>query len=148
MVQNDSFRGPGGTIDTPVGAQWPNAPAADAGSTDFGHATAGDLNMHSETLTAQSPEMAHIQATVEPDHRRQAAENSFTAESASRGRPSAAAVLGSAVMGAVAGGAIPFMLAGRTGASHTTTGWADQDALFGRGRSVGLPRQWGRSWRP
>ena len=114
MVQDNSFRGPGGTIDTPVGAQWPNAPAASPGSTDFGRATAaGELGSHSETLTAQSPELAHVRATVEADHHQGASRSQFTTVQESRSRPRAAAVIGSAFTGAVLAGAIPFMLSSR-----------------------------------
>jgi hypothetical protein len=145
MTQTNIPGRSGGTIDTPVGAQWPQG-SAKPGSTDFGSATVvSDLASRSETMTAQPVEDAHLQTRVEADHHGTPG-GGFAAAERIRSRPSAAAILGSAVAGAVAGGAIPFMLSGRK--TESSTGFAyGQAEPFATEDPQTAPSRWSRSWR-
>lgn len=149
MAQGTNMNSIGGTVDTPVGAQWPDA-AGTAGSTDFGRVTeASDLASRSETLNAQPAPVSHVKASADFGDDEAATGRDVVIAQRPRSRPSTAAVLGSAVAGAVAGSAIPFMLAGRRSAGRSATAQDRADLLTAQADTerASSPSRWGRRWR-
>lgn len=148
MAQGNNMGRTGGTIDTPVGAQWPSS-GGTPGSTEFGRATeTGELTSRGETLNAQPVPAADIEASADHGDYEPHTGREVVVAARPRSRPSTAAVLGSAVAGAVAGSAIPFMLAGRKSSGRTVLAQdryephATQDVTDHTASS-----RWGRRWR-
>jgi len=113
MAQNDSFRGAGAAGPTPTAQN--QSPGLGARSNDLGPgaygsgAAIGSGSWHGGSNVAQSEPLTtsgHSQ-----DYQRTGRELVVTERT--KNRPSTALVIGSALAGAVAGSAIPFMLAGR-----------------------------------
>jgi len=148
MAQNDSFKGTGrSTIDTPVGAQWPNTATNSPGNTEFGRATAaGGLEVTAAGDTPGTTPFRTEATTGQSDRYERTGREVVVAER-ERTRPSATKVIGAALAGAVAGSAIPFMLAGRKQGERTVSQHQQSEPFVSQEPFAGRSKGWRDNWR-